>query len=431
MKNGPMLCCWARSTFHVGTMYAAWSLVAPSPPQAGAFLFRGRREAMKPPLRSINQYLVYWLAPPFRLGPTLFMELRHLRYFVAVTSHGSFTRAAEVLHISQPPLSRQVKDLEEELGVTLLVRGSNSVKLTDAGEQFYGEACEVLARADDAVRRMRGEKGKEVLRVGYTSSTATGIIAGVLARFHASAPRVRIELVDHSSREMIEMASEGRLDFVICPKVTVPNGIPGFQWNVPINVLFFKVFQDGDQLYLSRTWLLDPVETESKATATDRGPRAPWNGEFYVSYGVSDSGYRWEDAVKFGFICAGGGRWYSQTLDLLSAGDRVWVNVPRHGYVGVGTVKGTAVRADEFEVVVDGSPRKFIDLPEGQRYAQDASDEERANYFVSLDWLATRPLSQAVSQVGFFGNQNSVCKPRTSKWPFTVETLAKVFGVTV
>ncbi len=158
------------------------------------------------------------------------MELRHLRYFVAVASLGSFTRAAESLHVTQPPLSRQVKDLEEELGLTLLERGSNSVKLTDAGEQFYEEACELLARADDAVRRMRGGAGKEVLRVGYTSSMATGIIAAVLAKFQAAAPRIRIELVDHSSREMIEMAGEGRLDFVICPKVTIPNGIPGFQW---------------------------------------------------------------------------------------------------------------------------------------------------------------------------------------------------------
>ncbi len=158
------------------------------------------------------------------------MELRHLRYFVAVASHGSFNRAAEILHLTQPPLSRQVKDLEEELGETLLVRGSNSVKLTEAGELFYEEAREVLARADDAVRRVRGETGKEVLRVGYTSSTSTGIIATVLAKFQAAAPRVRIELVDLSSREMIEMAGEGRLDFVICPKVSVPNGILGFQW---------------------------------------------------------------------------------------------------------------------------------------------------------------------------------------------------------
>ncbi|WP_166442644.1 LysR family transcriptional regulator [Phragmitibacter flavus] len=158
------------------------------------------------------------------------MDLRHLRYFVAVASHGSFNRAAEILHLTQPPLSRQVKDLEDELGVTLLVRGSNSVKLTEAGELFYEEAREVLARADDAVRRVRGETGKEILRVGYSSSITTGIIATVLAKFQAAAPRVRIELSDLSSREINEMAGEGRLDLVITPRISVAKGIPGFQW---------------------------------------------------------------------------------------------------------------------------------------------------------------------------------------------------------
>ncbi|HSI83074.1 MAG: LysR family transcriptional regulator [Candidatus Methylacidiphilales bacterium] len=158
------------------------------------------------------------------------MELRHLRYFVAVASHGSFNRAAEILHITQPPLSRQVKDLEEELGVPLLVRGSNSVKLTEAGEIFYEEAREVLARADDAIRRVRGETGKEILRVGYSSSITTSIISTVLAEFHAAAPRVRIELADLSSREINEMAVKGRLDLLISPRISVAKGIPGFQW---------------------------------------------------------------------------------------------------------------------------------------------------------------------------------------------------------
>ncbi len=65
------------------------------------------------------------------------MELRHLRYFVAVAAHGSFNRAAKILHLTQPALSRQVKDLEDELGVPLLVRGQNAVKLTEAGDLFY------------------------------------------------------------------------------------------------------------------------------------------------------------------------------------------------------------------------------------------------------------------------------------------------------
>ncbi len=157
------------------------------------------------------------------------MELRHLRYFVAVAAHGSFNRAAESLHVTQPPLSRQVKDLEEELGVPLLVRGSNSVKLTEVGEAFYEDAREVLARADDAVRRVRGEAGKEILRVGYTPSMTTGIMSIALGKFQATSPSVRIELADLSSREINELAGAGRLDLVVIPGVVAPQGIPGFQ----------------------------------------------------------------------------------------------------------------------------------------------------------------------------------------------------------
>lgn len=157
------------------------------------------------------------------------MELRHLRYFVAVAAHGSFNRAAEILHITQPPLSRQVKDLEEELGVPLLVRGVNMVKLTEAGELFYEEARAVLARADEAVRRVRGEARQEVLRVGYAPSMIADIVSAVLARFKLAAPRVRIELADLSSREIIEQAGRGLLDLVVSPGISVTKGIAGFQ----------------------------------------------------------------------------------------------------------------------------------------------------------------------------------------------------------
>ncbi len=81
------------------------------------------------------------------------MELRHLRYFAAVAAHGSFRRAANQLHLTQPALSRQVKSLEEEIGIALVVRGQNAITLTSAGEAFYEEAKDILARVDVAVRR--------------------------------------------------------------------------------------------------------------------------------------------------------------------------------------------------------------------------------------------------------------------------------------
>jgi LysR family transcriptional regulator, benzoate and cis,cis-muconate-responsive activator of ben and cat genes len=160
------------------------------------------------------------------------MELRHLRYFVAVASYGSFNRAAEILHLTQPPLSRQVKDLEDELGVPLLVRGTNAIRLTEAGELFYEEAREVLARAEAAVRRVRGEARNETLRVGYAPSMTTGIISAVLKKFQSATQRVHVELADLSSREINELANEGRLDLAISLGIAVEKGVPGFQWTV-------------------------------------------------------------------------------------------------------------------------------------------------------------------------------------------------------
>jgi LysR family hca operon transcriptional activator len=157
------------------------------------------------------------------------MELRHLRYFAAVAAHGSFNRAAQHLHLTQPALSRQVKDLEDEPGVRLLVRGKNAVTLTDAGEVFYEEARDLLARADKAVQRVRGESRNEVLRVGYAPSVTAGIMAGALEKFQAATPGVRIELADLSSREMNELANTGQLDLLITPEPSA-EAVPGFQW---------------------------------------------------------------------------------------------------------------------------------------------------------------------------------------------------------
>jgi len=157
------------------------------------------------------------------------VELRHLRYFVVVAAHGSFNRAAKILHLTQPALSRQVRDLEDELGVSLFERGKNAVKLTDAGERFYDEAREVLARAELAVQRVRGKAHGDVLRVGYTPSVTAGILPRALEAFRVKNPQVRVELADVSPPETIRMALEGRLDVVIAlePSVTTTSG---FHW---------------------------------------------------------------------------------------------------------------------------------------------------------------------------------------------------------
>jgi hypothetical protein len=184
----------------------------------------------------------------------------------------------------------------------------------------------------------------------------------------------------------------------------------------------------GHDLILANDRLLDPVRTQVSAAATPAGPNEPWNGEFYSSFGHDES-RSWADAVQYGFICAGGGAWYSKTLQLLNPGDRVWVNVPGgYGYVGVGKVIGRVSPASTFRVTTPQGEVPVLDVAKGGTYERDfVNDPERCEYFVPILWLQTVPLEKAVKEIGFFGNQNSVCKPTTPKWRATVERLKERF----
>ena len=121
------------------------------------------------------------------------MELRHLRYFAAVAAHGSFSRAANQLHLTQPALSRQVKSLEDEIGVALIVRGQNTISLTSAGEDFYEEAKDILARVDVAIRRIKTRPQGEKLRIGYVHSLTAGIMPRVVERFQSYKVTTQVE----------------------------------------------------------------------------------------------------------------------------------------------------------------------------------------------------------------------------------------------
>jgi Endonuclease NucS len=101
--------------------------------------------------------------------------------------------------------------------------------------------------------------------------------------------------------------------------------------DIAINVLCFQVFAHGDQRLLSRSWLHDPVEAQISATAAPaKAEKEPWNGEFYACFGEGPH-RSWEEARRFGFLSAGGGAWYINTLNLLNVGDRVWVKAPGSG----------------------------------------------------------------------------------------------------
>lgn len=145
------------------------------------------------------------------------VELRHLRYFATVGALLNFTKAAQKLRVAQPALSRQIRDLEEELGVQLLERGARATKLTEAGAVFLVEARAVLERADEAVKAARavarGERGE--IHVGYAPSLTIELLPCALHSFHNVAPGVHVKLHDLSSEEMLRGLGEGKFNLCL------------------------------------------------------------------------------------------------------------------------------------------------------------------------------------------------------------------------
>lgn len=152
------------------------------------------------------------------------MELRHLRYFLAVAEEENITRAAARLHVSQPPLSRQIRDLEEDLGVTLFERGGKSVRLTEAGRVFYQEARAVIERAAQARNVVKAFSGpaRAVVHLGYAPSLSLEILPRVLRSLEQSHPGIRVELKDMSSEEMVSGLLDDTLDAAMIVRMAKP-----------------------------------------------------------------------------------------------------------------------------------------------------------------------------------------------------------------
>jgi Transcriptional regulator len=150
------------------------------------------------------------------------MELRHLRYFLAVGEALKFTKAAAQLRVAQPALSRQVQDLEDEIGVDLLRRSPRGVTLTAEGKLFLEEVRELLKRADESVERVRalarGEYGE--LHVGYVQVPTVEILAPALAAFQKAVPRVKVVLHDLSSDELITGLQNATLELAVMVQLT-------------------------------------------------------------------------------------------------------------------------------------------------------------------------------------------------------------------
>lgn len=202
-------------------------------------------------------------------------------------------------------------------------------------------------------------------------------------------------------------------------------------FGVPINVVFFRHFIDNGASYLARTWLVEhegqavaPSATALRKTKT----REPWNGtDWYVSFGEESGTRQWADGKQYGFVSGGGAKWFSQTLKNLPVSARVFVHIPKTGYVGVGTVIGEAQRFDQTEVNIDGVATPLRDLELVGTYRHDGDEiDEAAEWAVPIEWIHTVPREQAVWKNGMFANQNTAAKLRQQ---FTIEQVSNAFNL--
>lgn len=200
-------------------------------------------------------------------------------------------------------------------------------------------------------------------------------------------------------------------------------------YGVPINAVFFKYFKQEGKEFLTRSWLIDPNEVSEKVSSSRISNKSEsWNGrDFIGNVDVIDGQSTWEDCQKYGFISAGGGKWYSNSLKPLFPGARIFGMIPSKGYLGVGIVKERAVPIKEFYIEQDGEKVPFTEaLVKTELIKKDADDLEKCEYIVKVNWIKTVPESKAYWEKGMRANQNSAFKLRSE---FTLEKLLKFFGL--
>jgi DNA-binding transcriptional LysR family regulator len=160
------------------------------------------------------------------------MNLHHLRLFAAVVEQGGFTKAARVLRLSQPAISKSLNELERQLHVSLLERGTRGVNLTDAGKALYGRARELFGVervAEKELRELRGLK-RGTLRVAASTTVATYMLPPVLGRFHMRHPSVRIRATSANTRSVLRLLLESRTDVALVEGPISHEGVDVIPW---------------------------------------------------------------------------------------------------------------------------------------------------------------------------------------------------------
>jgi DNA-binding transcriptional LysR family regulator len=169
------------------------------------------------------------------------MNIHHLEYFLEVARQGTFSKAAVALHITQPSISKMIKDMEDELGVTLFYRNSRQIELTDAGQALLIEAQQVVSRfqaivhgMDDVINLKRG-----IVRIGLPPITSSSVLPRLLGEFSREHPQIQLHLFEFGSKKVRPGVQEGSLDIgIVCSLPTADEDFEAFPFiNDPLRLI--------------------------------------------------------------------------------------------------------------------------------------------------------------------------------------------------
>lgn len=212
---------------------------------------------------------------PAHSAPVRVMELRHLRYFVAVADRLNYRAAAGALHVAQPAISQAIFDLEEELGVMLLARTRREVRLTAAGRMFLGDARLVLDRAALAVSRAqrasRGEIG--TLTIGFLGSATVPFLPGLITRYRSRYPDVAIELIEAPADQQLDAIRRGQIQVGFSRPVVKGAG-PEIREDILYRDRLMVVLPTSHRLHARRVVRLHDLRHEDWTLFNRQ--RAPW-----------------------------------------------------------------------------------------------------------------------------------------------------------
>lgn len=318
------------------------------------------------------------------------------------------TKDISILNEDWLLIGRQVQIEGKKIDL-LAINGDGTLIIIELKRKFTSR--DVVAQALDYASLVESHTPEQLEEIyaNFSGRTADSLEHGFKQKFNVGIAEKNITL--NSKQQMVIVAAE--LDESTERIVNYLN--KNLNDGAMIGVMFFSVFQDGETQYLSRSWLIEPEVQENLNKANSN-----WNNEVYCNFGIQEDGEgrSWEDARKYGFVAAGGGRWYSRTLRNLKEGERIWVNIPRYGYAGVGYVVSEPMTINQF------LDKKHIsqDALKGSYWFEEEHSLDDVDYVVQVEWIHTVPKEQAVSGA-LFGNQNTVARPIAAKWGETVNTL--------